>query len=65
MHRAAGVPAPGASLSWLPILAIRSAFPPGRDEYSDRNMPDYWILLLFAGYFIVMKWVLPRFGVST
>jgi len=28
-------------------------------------MPDYWILLLFAGYFIVMKWVLPRFGVST
>lgn len=29
-------------------------------------MPDWLIILLvFAGYFAVMKWVLPRFGVST
>jgi hypothetical protein len=24
-----------------------------------------WILLLVAGYFAVMRWVLPRFGVGT
>jgi hypothetical protein len=29
-------------------------------------MPDWLIIvLLFAAYFAVMKWVLPRFGVPT
>jgi hypothetical protein len=29
-------------------------------------MPEWLVLLLFvAGYFAVMKWVLPRFGVPT
>ncbi len=29
-------------------------------------MPEIvWIALFFAAYFAVMKWVLPRFGVST
>jgi len=28
-------------------------------------MSDYWVLLLIAGYFIVLRWVLPRFGVPT
>jgi hypothetical protein len=29
-------------------------------------MPDWLLLPLFiAGYFILMRWILPRFGVST
>jgi len=28
-------------------------------------MSDYWVLLLFAGYVILLRWVLPRFGVQT
>jgi len=29
-------------------------------------MPDWLTLaLIFGGYFAVMKWVLPRFGVPT
>ncbi len=29
-------------------------------------MPEWLVLLLFVlGYVILMKWVLPRFGVST
>ncbi len=29
-------------------------------------MPEWLLVLLFlAGYFAVMKWVLPRFGVPT
>jgi hypothetical protein len=29
-------------------------------------MPDWVILLaVLVGYFILMKWILPRFGVST
>jgi hypothetical protein len=29
-------------------------------------MPDWVIMLLvFAGYVVLMKWVLPRFGVPT
>lgn len=29
-------------------------------------MPDWgWFLVLFAGYLIVMRWVLPKFGVPT
>jgi hypothetical protein len=29
-------------------------------------MPDFlWILLFFAAYFAMMRWVLPRFGVQT
>ena len=29
-------------------------------------MPEWLTILLFVvGYFAVMKWVLPRFGVST
>jgi len=28
-------------------------------------MSNYWILLLFAGYIILLRWVLPRFGVQT
>lgn len=29
-------------------------------------MPDFlWLLLFLAGYFAVMRWVLPRFGVAT
>jgi len=29
------------------------------------NMSDYWVLLLIAAYFILLRWVLPRFGVPT
>jgi hypothetical protein len=25
----------------------------------------YWVILFFAGYFVLMRWVLPRFGVPT
>jgi len=29
-------------------------------------MPDWaGALLLLAGYFVVMRWILPRFGVPT
>jgi hypothetical protein len=29
-------------------------------------MSDFWpLLLLIAGYFVLMRWVLPRFGVPT
>lgn len=29
-------------------------------------MPDWaWIALLFAGYIILMRWVLPSLGVPT
>jgi hypothetical protein len=29
-------------------------------------MPEWLeIVLFFAGYFVVMRWVLPRFGVPT
>jgi len=28
-------------------------------------MSDYWVLFLFAGYFVLMRWVLPRLGVPT
>jgi hypothetical protein len=29
-------------------------------------MPDWLVIpLILVGYFILMKWVLPRFGVST
>jgi hypothetical protein len=29
-------------------------------------MPDFlWALLIIAGYFIVMKWILPGLGVPT
>jgi hypothetical protein len=31
-----------------------------------RNMPEWLeIVLLFAGYLALMRWVLPRFGVPT
>lgn len=29
-------------------------------------MPDWgWFVLLFVGYLVVMRWVLPRMGVQT
>jgi hypothetical protein len=28
-------------------------------------MHDYGWILIFAGYFLVMKFVLPRFGIGT
>jgi hypothetical protein len=29
-------------------------------------MPDWlWIVLFFAGYVVLMRWVLPRLGVPT
>jgi hypothetical protein len=29
-------------------------------------LPEYLEIILFvAGYFVLMRWVLPRFGVST
>ncbi len=29
-------------------------------------MPEWiWFALFFAGYFILMRWVLPRLGVPT
>jgi len=28
-------------------------------------MSDYWVVLLFAAYFALLRWVLPRFGVAT
>jgi len=28
-------------------------------------MSDYWVLGLIAAYFILLRWVLPRFGVPT
>lgn len=29
-------------------------------------MPDWgWFVMLFIGYLIVMRWVLPRFSVPT
>ncbi len=29
-------------------------------------MPDLgWFIVLFAGYLLVMRWVLPKFGVPT
>jgi hypothetical protein len=29
-------------------------------------MPDWmWIALVFVGYVVLMKWVLPKFGVPT
>jgi hypothetical protein len=29
------------------------------------RMGDYWLLILLAAYFVVMKWVLPKLGVPT
>jgi cytochrome b subunit of formate dehydrogenase len=29
-------------------------------------MPDFvWLLIIFAGWIALNRWVLPRFGVST
>jgi len=29
-------------------------------------MPDWgWIVLFMVGYFVLMRWVLPRMGVAT
>ncbi len=29
-------------------------------------MPEWiWVAIFFAGYWIVMRWVLPRLGVQT
>ncbi len=29
-------------------------------------MPEWgWIIVLFLGYYALMRWVLPRFGVPT
>jgi hypothetical protein len=28
-------------------------------------MAPYWVLLLFVVYFVLLRWVLPRFGVPT
>ncbi len=29
-------------------------------------MPEYvWLILIFAAYFVVMRWLLPRLGVPT
>jgi hypothetical protein len=29
-------------------------------------MPDFvWLLIVFACYLILIRWVLPRFGVAT
>jgi len=29
-------------------------------------MPDWaWFILIFAGYYALMRWVLPRLGVPT
>jgi hypothetical protein len=29
-------------------------------------MPEWtWIVLIFLGYFALLRWVLPRFGVAT
>jgi len=29
------------------------------------NVSDYWVVLAVAAYFVLMRWVLPKFGVST
>jgi hypothetical protein len=39
----------------------------GKDERNleETNlMSNYWVLLLFGGYIILLRWVLPRFGVQ-
>jgi hypothetical protein len=29
-------------------------------------MSDFaWLLIVLAGYFVLMRWVLPRFGIPT
>jgi hypothetical protein len=31
-----------------------------------RSMLDwFWPILIFAGYFALMRWILPRLGVAT
>jgi hypothetical protein len=29
------------------------------------DMSAFWVFVLFAAYFVLLKWVLPRFGVPT
>jgi hypothetical protein len=30
-----------------------------------KQMDFIWLLLIFAGWFVLNRWVLPRFGVKT
>ncbi len=30
-----------------------------------KRMDSLWLLLFIIGYFVLMRWVLPKFGVST
>jgi hypothetical protein len=44
----------------------RTVSPGGCKVRLQRGMPDWLILILLpAGYFAVMRWVLPKFGVPT
>jgi len=31
----------------------------------EANMSGFWLILLLAAYFILLRWVLPRFGVPS
>jgi hypothetical protein len=31
-----------------------------------RKMPDWgWLVLIFVGWIVLQRWVLPRFGIQT
>jgi hypothetical protein len=48
--------------SGQPSIDLRT--PP--NEPQRRKMPDWaWIILIFAGYIALQRWVLPRLGVQT
>jgi len=32
---------------------------------ADRFLSEYGVWILFAAYFVLLRWVLPRFGVRT
>jgi len=36
------------------------------NKRSKRTMPDWaWVLIVFVGYIVLMRWVLPSLGVQT
>ena len=60
-----------AFTNWCPMMTScgnwgsnrRSAASPAMRRAAD--MSGYWILGLFVAYFVLLRWVLPRFGVPT
>jgi hypothetical protein len=36
-----------------------------RDNRVRYRMSELWLVAIFAAYIVLLKWVLPRFGVAT